>query len=262
MTGLGSVEGALVDLDGTVYRGETLIPGAADGIEALRTRGVPVLFLSNNPLKSRSAYARKLTGMGLRAEPDDILNSTVVSVDYLVREHDDDGIYVIGESHLEGELEAAGLELTDDPDRVDVVLISMDRSLDYEALTTALQSIDDETTILATNPDATCPVEDGEIPDAGTTVAAIEAATGREIDRVIGKPSPITVEAASERLGVESSRCLVVGDRIETDVRMGVQSGMQTALVLSGVTDREDLRESTIRPDVVLDDLGDVSSHL
>ncbi|RQG92996.1 HAD-IIA family hydrolase [Natrarchaeobius halalkaliphilus] len=262
MSGLDPIGGALVDLDGTVYRGESLIPGADRGIRALRDRGVPVLFLSNNSLKSRAAYADKLTGMGLPAEPADILNSTVISVEYLLREHPRDEIYVIGESHLEGELEAAGLSLTDDSAAVDVVLVSMDRSLDYETLSTALDSIDEETTILATNPDTTCPVEGGEIPDAGTNVAALEAATGRDLDRVLGKPSSITVEAAADRLGVDASQCLMIGDRLETDVRMGVQSGMQTALVLSGVTDRRDLDGSTIQPDVVLESLSDLESVL
>ncbi|MFC7232124.1 HAD-IIA family hydrolase [Saliphagus sp. GCM10025308] len=168
--------------------------------------------------------------------------------------------FVVGEDPLVAELEAAGVPVTADPAEATVVLASMDRAFSYDDLRDALVAFENDPAFYATNPDRTCPVEGGEIPDAAAMIGAIEGLTGRELDRVLGKPSSIAVAIAADRLGVDPERCLVVGDRLETDVVMGQQAGMTSVLVLSGVTDREDLEQSSIEPAYVLESLGEIET--
>lgn len=258
-----SFASALIDLDGTVYRGDELLPGAAEGIRALRDAGVRVLFVSNNPTRTRSAYVRKLTDLGIDATVKDVVTSAWVTAAFLAAEHPERRALVVGEAALREELRAAGVPMTNEPSAADVVIASMDRTFDYEALSAAHAALDGETLFIATNSDRTCPVAGGEIPDAAGMIGAIEGVTGRSLDAVVGKPSTVTVDAAMGRLGgVAPADCLLVGDRLETDIRMGLDAGMTTALVLTGVTDRETLARSPSDPDHVLDSLGDVETLL
>jgi len=257
---LAEIRGAVVDLDGTIYRGSELIPGADAAVEALRDAGVEVLFLSNKPIKRREAYRELLASLGIDVDRDRIINSSAITADYLTAEHPNAPILVVGERPLVDELDAAGLAVTDDPDEAGVVVVSMDRNFDYETLTRAMRAVESGVPFYATNPDRTCPVESGEIPDAGGMIGAIEGVTGRSPDRVLGKPSSVTVDVALSRLGVDPERCLIVGDRLETDIRMGAEAGMRTALVLSGVTDRDDLAASSLEPDCVLDSIAELRS--
>ncbi|USZ69811.1 HAD-IIA family hydrolase (plasmid) [Halorussus salilacus] len=263
--------GALVDLDGTVYRGDELLPGVEDGVAALRQR-MPVLFLSNKAVERRADYAETLTGMGIPTAVDEVLNSATVTADYLAREFPDGAALVVGEAPLVAEIRAAGVAVTDSPADADVVVASMDRAFDYETLTDALRALDpeaegdgrreDETAFVATNPDRTCPVASGEIPDAAGMIGAIEGVTGREVDRVLGKPSETTVAAATAALDAPASECLMVGDRLETDIAMGERAGMTTVLVLTGVTDRDEIERSAVSPDHVVDSLADIGELL
>jgi arabinose operon protein AraL len=136
----------------------------------------------------------------------------------------------------------------------------MDRSFDCEALTAALEALDDDTAFVATNPDRTCPVAGGEISDAAGMIGAIEGVTGRELDAVAGKPSQTAITAATNHLGADPADCLLVGDRLETDIEMGERAGMTTALVLTGVTDEADLDAGTVEPDYVLDSLAEIET--
>lgn len=254
--------GAIIDLDGTVYRGEQPINGAVDGIERLRTAGVNLVFLTNNPIKRRMRYRERLATVGVDADLESVLTSATISATYLATTHPDETTFVVGESPLVEELEAAGVTTTADPSRADIVLASMDRSFEYTDLEEILEAFENEPLFYATNPDRTCPVAGGEIPDAAAMIGAIEGLTGRELDAVIGKPSATAVTVAAEYLGVDPERCLVVGDRLETDITMGRRAGMDTALVLSGVTDRDELAESTADPSYVLESLGDIEAVL
>lgn len=252
-------ESALLDLDGTVYRSDDLLPGAAEGIEALRNAGTRVLFVSNNPTRTRAEYVEKLTNLGIEATVEDVVTSAWVTAVYLATERPDARALVVGERALREELARAEVQTTRTPADADVVVASMDRSFDYETLTAAHEAVDRGARFIATNPDRTCPVADGEIPDAAGMIGAIEGVTGRSLDAVMGKPSAITVEAALGRLEAGSpDACLMVGDRLETDIRMGLDAGMETALVLTGVTSRGELDASPYTPDHVLDSLGDV----
>jgi HAD superfamily hydrolase (TIGR01450 family) len=243
--------GWLFDLDGTVYLGERLIPGAREVIGALRGAGRRVAFLSNKPLQTRADYAEKLGRLGIPTEPADVINSSLVLARYL-RELDPGApVFVIGEPPMRAEMRAHGFEIRDDPD-VRWVVIAFDRSFSYAKLDTALQAARRGARLIATNPDATCPVEGGEIPDCAGMTAAVEAVTGKTVEVVVGKPSPIMLDVALDALGVAPADAVIVGDRIETDIVMGKRLGVSTILVLSGITRPGDPRIAVLAPDHVL----------
>lgn len=251
-------DGAILDLDGTVYLGSEAVDGARRGIETLRAAGVDCVFLTNNPIERRQTYRDRLRAIGIDAALEDVLTSATITASYLSRRHPDEPTFVIGEEPLTAELEAAGVCVTSDPSAAGIVLASMDRNFAYADLEDVLTAFENEPQFYATNPDRTCPVADGEIPDAAAMIGAIEGLTGRDLDAVIGKPSATAVSVAATHLGAEPTRCLVVGDRLETDITMGQRAGMDSALVLSGVTDRADLSTSTTTPTYVIESLGGI----
>ena len=249
--------GWLLDLDGTVYRGERLIPGADAAVAALRAAGRRVAFLSNKPLQTRAEYAAKLTRLGVPAAPDDVINSSLVLARYL-RERDPGApVFVIGEPPMLEEMRAHGFEVRPD-ERVRWVVIAFDRTFDYAKLNIALQAVKRGARLIATNPDRTCPVEGGEIPDCAGMIAAVEAVTDRKVEAVVGKPSPIILEVALAALGVPAADAAIVGDRIETDIVMGRRLGLGTVLVLSGVTRADDPRIAAVAPDHVVESIRDL----
>jgi NagD protein len=170
-------------------------------------------------------------------------------------------VFAIGERPLLEEL-AASFRLSEDPDEIEVVVASFDRTFDYHKLNIGFQALRRGARFWATNADATCPVAGGEIPDAGAVIGALEGCSKRKVEVVVGKPSPIIVEVALERLGLPASECLMVGDRVETDTLMGHRAGMITALVLTGVTRRADLAHAPAQPDYVLESIAEVPKLL
>ena len=248
--------GWLFDLDGTVYLGEALIPGAARTVAALRADGRRVAFLSNKPLYTRADYAEKLTRLGVPAGEDEVVNSSIVLARHLQKLDPGAPVFVIGEPPLIGELRAHGFEVRNDAD-VRWVVIAFDRTFDYAKLNTALQAVRRrDARLIATNPDRTCPTDEGEIPDCAGMMAAVEAVTGKTVEVVVGKPSPIILEVALATLGVAAADCVIVGDRIETDIVMGKRLGLATVLVLSGITRPGDPRIAELRPDLVVDSIA------
>lgn len=263
------IDGIIFDLDGTIYLGEQALPGAVETCAELRRRGKQLLFASNKPLETRQAYAAKLSRLGIPATPEQVLTSAFVLGSYLARQAPDLQLYVIGEGNLHAELRAHGLHLVDDlggqdarqvidPVGIDAVVVAFDRTLDYRKLNIAYQALVRGARFFATNADKACPMPGGAIPDAGATIAALEHITGRSLELVAGKPSPFILQAAMEYLGLPPECCLMVGDRLETDIRMGRQAGMLTALVLTGVTRREHLASQPLQPDFVLDGLAEL----
>jgi arabinose operon protein AraL len=249
--------GWLFDLDGTIYLGERLIPGADAAIAALRAAGRRVAFLSNKPLQTRAEYAAKLSRLGVPAAPDDVINSSLVLARHL-RERDPGApVFVIGEPPMLEEMRAHGFEVRPD-EHVRWVVIAFDRTFDYAKLNTALQAVKRGARLIATNPDRTCPVEGGEIPDCAGMIAAVEAVTDRRVETIVGKPSPIILEVALAALGVPAADAAIVGDRIETDIVMGRRLGLGTVLVLSGVTRADDPRIATVAPDHVVGSVRDL----
>lgn len=252
------LRGYILDLDGTVYRGERLIPGADRAIAQLRRRGRRVVFLSNKPLYSRRDYAEKLTRLGIPASEEDVVNSSFVLARHLAQEAPGAKVFAIGEEPLLTELTRAGLVLTEDPEKIEYVIAAFDRTFTYRKLNIAFQALRKGARFYATNPDRTCPVEDGEIPDAAAVIAALEATTGRKVELVLGKPSEYMIRAALEVLGVEAGECAMVGDRLETDIRMAKEHGLTAILVLTGVTRPEVLWKSSVQPDYVLESIAEL----
>jgi phosphoglycolate/pyridoxal phosphate phosphatase family enzyme len=249
--------GWLFDLDGTIYLGERLIPGADATIAALRAAGRRVAFLSNKPLQTRAEYAAKLTRLGVPAAPEDVINSSLVLARYLRDRDPGAPVFVIGEPPMLAEMRAHGFEVRPD-ERVRWVVIAFDRTFDYAKLNVALQAVKRGARLIATNPDRTCPVEGGEIPDCAGMIAAVEAVTDRKVEAIVGKPSPIILEVALAALGVPAADAAIVGDRIETDIVMGRRLGLGTVLVLSGITRADDPRIAAVAPDHVVRSVRDL----
>lgn len=257
------IRGAVVDLDGTVYTGETLVPGADDAIANLRTAGVTPLFFSNNPTRDGEAFVDRLAGMGVDARPGDAISAADVTAEYLGAEHAGETVFLVGSDSLATILRNRDVTLTGDPVGADVFLTSWTDEFDYADLQAGLDGIDDGTTFLATDPDRTYPASDGRfVPGTGAISGSVAAAVGRDPDRVLGKPSRTALDHALDRLDVPPGECLVVGDRLNTELAMGERAGMTTVLVLTGVSDRADVEAADIRPDYVVDSLADVGSVL
>ena len=252
--------GYIFDLDGTIYLGDALIPGAKETVAALRREGRGVAYVSNKPLEPASSYAAKLTRLGVPTPATDVINSTRALATYLREQGLTSGLYVVGERSLLQELMAEGFGLTECLDQIQVVIASFDRTLTYDKLNKAHQALVRGARFLATNADATCPMPGGAIPDCAGVIAFLQATTGRRIEVVAGKPSRYILDAALERLGLSAQECLMVGDRLATDMVMGAQAGMDTALVLTGVTTREGLAQSEIEPTYVIESVADLLS--
>jgi arabinose operon protein AraL len=251
-------DGYIFDLDGTVYLGETLLPGAAEAITQLRSAGRRVVFLSNNPTHTREQYAARLARLGLPTPAREIINSAQVMVQWLLHEAPGCRVFVVGEQPLQDELAAAGFRLVERAEEVDVVIASFDRTFAYWKLQLAFDAIRAGARFVATNADRYCPVPGGGEPDAAAVIAAIEACTATKVEVVVGKPSSIMARAVAEIIQLPAERCLMTGDRLETDIAMGVAAGMATALTLTGATTRALLEVSEIRPDYVIERLDEL----
>jgi HAD superfamily hydrolase (TIGR01450 family) len=258
-----TLAGAIVDLDGTVYRGDSPLPGASEGIDRLRAAGLDLCFLSNNPTRDGAAYVDRLRAMGIDARPGEACSAGVATTTYLREHHAEDPVLLVGVSGLAEQCRDAGIELTDDPERAAVLVGSWDPDFGYDDMVTALRAVDDDTAFLGTDPDRTFPRPDGgEVPGSGAVVGALARTVGREPDAILGKPSETARSLALDSLGVPAEACLVVGDRLDTDLAMGARAGMTTVLVLSGVTDREDVADAEVDPDHVIEGLGEVGTVL
>lgn len=256
--------GAVVDLDGTVLREGALIPGAADALAALRERVDRVLFLTNDPTVPPGRYAAHLRDIGVDAGPDDVLTAAVATIDYLRAEHHGETVFPIAESTVVDQLEAADIPVTDDPEDAEVVVAGYHREFHHDDMQAALDAFgaDGEVAFVGTDPDTTVPTADGVKPGSGAIINAVAGVVGREPDAVLGKPSATTARLAADRLGVPPEDCVLVGDRLDTDVAMGERVGMTTVLVRTGVSDDADIESGDVRPDHVVDSLADVPALL
>ena len=241
----------LFDLDGTVYLGSELLPGAKRLIDRLREIGAKTVFLSNNPTRDPEMYVRKLNGLGIPVEVSESLNTVVTTVLWLKRNHPDAVVFPIAEQPLIDALQEAGIKISDDPNQIDIVIASYDRSFDYRKLQIAFDAIwqHKRAILITTNPDRYCPFPGGKgEPDAAAIVAAIESSTGTKCVANMGKPDRTMIDTVLGELGIDASNTIMVGDRLETDVRMALNAGMNSALVLTGDSKLEDLEQ--LEPDL------------
>ena len=231
--------GYIFDLDGTIYLGEHLLPGARRLIEALGSLDRQILFLSNNPTKSPADYVAKLTRLGIPATRNQVLNTVDTMTSWLLRHHPDATVFPISEAPLKQALAAAGIRMSEDPIEIDIVIASYDRTFDYRKLQIAFDAIQTHgpARLVTTNPDRFCPLPGGRgEPDAAAVIGAIEGCTGVRCEQNTGKPDPFMLQAALERLQLDASDCIMIGDRLTTDIRMAIDAGMPSALVLTGET--------------------------
>lgn len=255
--------GVVLDLDGTVYRGGSPIAGAPGAIDRLRERGLSVLFFSNNPTKSREAYVSRLAEMGIETDASEVLSAGTVTTAYLAKHHPEDPTFLVGSDGLREQLVAADLPVTDDTDAAEVLVASWDDEFHYDDMTDAYRAASGGTTFLGTDPDVVVPASgDRMVPGSGAIINAVAGVLERDPDRVLGKPSAEAVEMAREALGVPLEECLVVGDRLNTDLALGERAGMTTVLVRTGVATDADVARSDVTPDYVIDSLADIDTVL
>lgn len=247
--------GYLIDMDGVIYRGAELIPGAERFIEGLQRHQIPFLFLTNNSQRTRRDVATRLQRLGLDVGEEHIFTCAMATARFLAQQRPGGTAFVIGEGGLLTALHNNGYAIVDrDPD---YVVVGEGRTLSYELVESALNMIRTGAKLIATNLDPNCPTHSGLRPGCGALVALLESASGIRAFSV-GKPSPVMMRAARKELGLGAEQTIIIGDTMETDIVGGVQLGYHTVLVLSGSTTPNDLERYAYRPDRVATSLADL----
>jgi NagD protein len=243
-------------MDGVVYRGSELIPGADRFVRQLLDRQLPFLFLTNNSQRTRRDVVTKLHRLGIDVGESHIFTCAMATARFLASQKPGGTAYVIGEGGLLQALHHNGYSIVDqDPD---YVVVGEGRTVSYEMMETAVRMVLNGARLIATNLDPNCPTQAGLRPGCGAVVAMLETATGRRAFSV-GKPSPVMMRMARNELGTDASRTTMIGDTMDTDILGGVQLGYRTILVLSGGTRRADLDTFAYRPDIVVESIADLS---
>jgi NagD protein len=248
--------GYLIDMDGVIYRGSHLIPGAERFIQELRSLQVPFLFFTNNSQRTRRDVAIKLQRLGIDVEEEHVFTCAMATARFLAQQKPGGTAFVIGEGGLLTALHRNGYAIVDrDPD---YVVVGEGRTLNFELAEAALGMILGGAKLVATNLDPNCPTQSGMRPGCGAIVALLEAAAGVKAFSV-GKPSPLMLRDACRELGLAPDETIIIGDTMDTDILGGVQLGFKTVLVLSGGTRLEDLSRYAYRPDKIVDSIDQLS---
>ena len=245
----------LIDMDGVLVRGSTPIPGADLFLARLAERSAEYLVLTNNPLYTQNDLAYRLASIGLAVEPRRIFTSAMATASFLKTQKNTGKVFVIGETGLTVPLHEAGFIVTDNSPCY--VVLGETHAYNFQMVTTAIRLIAKGSLFIATNPDAAGPGEGGLVPACGAMAALIEKATGVRAF-FVGKPNPLMMRTALNYLGVHSENTVMVGDRMDTDIVAGVESGMETVLVLSGVTRREDVARYPYQPSRIVPSVADI----
>ena len=249
----------LFDMDGTLYLGDRLYDFTVELLHEIRRTGGKYLFVTNNSSKSVNDYVKKLKRLGIEATREDFMTSSQATAYYLKQNHPGKKLYVCGTHSLAEELEGEGFTVTTELDEVECIVMGFDTELTFQKLhdVSFLLLTKPELPYIATNPDLVCPTEFGSVPDCGRICIGIQNATGRE-PVVIGKPSPLMPRLAMEKYGAAPEETAVIGDRIYTDVKSGLNAGCTGILVLSGEATLQTLAESDVKPDLVLGSAADI----
>jgi NagD protein len=247
--------GFLIDMDGVIYRGADLIPGADTFVGHLLSHQIPFVFVTNNSQRTRRDVAWKLRRMGMPVDDHHVFTCAMATARFLAHQKPNGTAYVIGESGLHQALHENGYTMVDH--EPDYVIVGEGRTITFEAIEKAVDMIFAGARLIATNPDPNCPTPHGTRPGCGAIVAMLEKATGIQAFSV-GKPSSVMMRMARKELGLSTAETCMVGDTMDTDILGGVQMGYRTILVLSGGTKREDLMRFAYRPDLIVESIVDL----
>lgn len=256
---ISSMKLFLFDMDGTLYIGNQLYSFTKELLAQIRAVGSRYLFMTNNSSKSVEDYMKKLAAMGISADREDFITSSQATAYYLQKHHSGKVLYVCGTQSLKEELRSQGFTVSEDISKTQCIVMGFDTELTFQKLhdVSYLLLTQPDLPYIATNPDKVCPTEFGSVPDCGSVCDMIFNATGKR-PIVIGKPSPLMPELAMERLCIPKEQTCVVGDRIYTDIKSGLNAGITGILVLSGETTVDILEHSDDKPDLVLTDAGEI----
>jgi 4-nitrophenyl phosphatase len=255
---LRAAKAYLFDMDGVLYRGDEPLPGVNDLLNALALRDKGYMLATNNSMATPADYVRKLDRMGIVVPEESILTSAMATRDYLSETLPPGaGVFVIGMPALREQLffGTSFHPVQYGEEQPDAVVVGLDKTFTYEKLARATEAIRAGARFVATNADATLPTETGLVPGCGSLVAAVAAASG-QAPTVIGKPEPLLLQMALERLGADAASAVMIGDRLDTDIVAGARAGMLTVLVLTGVSTRDEIPRARVLPDLVFTDLN------
>lgn len=256
---LNDKEVFILDMDGTFYMGSNPIKGALEFLEILESQKKKYIFFTNNSSKSIKDYIKKLRGMGVNAGKENLFSSGAVTIDFLKRHRPGKSVYLIGTKSLTEGFESEGIKLTDE--NPDIVVLGFDTTLTYEKIYKGCTFIREGAEFIATHPDVNCPVAGGSMPDTGSMIKMFTESTG-VVPEIMGKPYSHTVEALEATTGVPRQKMVFVGDRLQTDIAMGINNGATAILVLTGVTKEEDLKTSAIQPTLVVPSIAHIKNYL
>jgi 4-nitrophenyl phosphatase len=254
---LRAAKGFVLDMDGVLYRGNTLLPGVADFLNALDLRGIPYMLATNNSTATAVQYVAKLAALGITVDAEHILTSGMATRDYLLKTMPaGSGIYVVGAPALREQLfDGTPFHPVQYGEETPAaVVVGLDVDFSYAKLKAANAAIRAGAMFIATNGDLTLPTEEGLVPGSGSIIAAVAAASGAE-PTVIGKPEPVSLHQALDLMNVPPDQAVMIGDRLETDILAGHRAGMLTVMVLTGVSTRDDLATAPALPNLIFNDL-------
>jgi 4-nitrophenyl phosphatase len=245
--------GFLIDLDGTMYRGTEVIQEAGNFVNELKAQDLPYLFVTNNSSRTPLQVAQKLMDFGIAAEEEQVFTSSLATANYMYEQKQKASVYVIGEEGLQQSIADKGFQPGDE--HADFVVIGIDRDITYEKLATACLAVRNGATLISTNSDTAIPTERGLMPGNGALTSVISVSTGVQ-PIFIGKPESIIMEQALKVIGTKKESTLMIGDNYDTDIMAGMNAGLDTLLVHSGVTTKEALKEYDCKPTHVVDSLA------
>lgn len=256
---LSNIKCFLLDMDGTTYLGNKLLPGAIEFLDYLKQKNIRYIFLTNNSSKSARYYINKLKNMGIKNIDDSgIFTSGQATAIYIKAQNKGKKIYLVGTEELQNELTRYSLEIVNETDeKPDYVVVGFDTTLNYDKLWKACDYIRSGVTYIATHPDFNCPIEGGFMPDCGAIIAFIKASTGKE-PHIIGKPYGDIINSVFQLTNLKAEQLAIVGDRLYTDIKTGINAKITSILVLSGETTCDILKASDIKPDIVVSGIGDI----
>lgn len=258
MQRLNDIQLFLLDMDGTLYLGDRLFEFTPSFLSAIRKQGKRYLFITNNSSKSVTAYVEKLKRLGISACEDDFLTSSQATAHYLRQHHAEASLFVCGTQSFKNELQQAGFSVVETVENADCIVMGFDTELTFDKLEQVCRALcTRDMPYIATNPDWVCPTEFGSVPDCGSVCEMVYNATGKR-PVFIGKPSPLMIQLAMQKHGVSPTETAVIGDRIYTDIKSGLNAGALSILVMSGETTEQILASSTDKPDLVLPHIGHI----